>query len=302
MSTLLVCPGGVDPEEQWREHLADTHTLTTYSRAMHALATGPWATKQGECDRIQWCVDRCDEYYKLEVQKLLLKDRRRLSHGMATLLPLELIPGSEEGVASLVQELNSRKWKLLDVGSCYNPFAAYPQFDVTAIDISPATDAVHKCDFLTAPISPHPSSHAEIEAVAYDVVIFSLLLSYFPSPKQRLKCCQNAHKLLRTHGLLLIITPDSSHQNRHAALMKGWKEAIEAIGFHRWRYEKSTHLHCMAFRKVRVEAGGLKGEGLPIPQDREEGEEGVPHTTHTGGDVETLQETLQELPLVDCCD
>ena len=85
---------------------------------------------------------------------------------------------------------------------------------------------------------------------SFDVVVFCLLLSYFPHPAQRLKCCSNAHKVLRMHGLLLVVTPDSSHQNRHAALMKQWKSGIEGLGFSRWKYNKEEHLHCMAFRKV----------------------------------------------------
>ena len=121
--------------------MADIHTLTTYSHAMYALASGPWAAKRDECDRIQWCVDRCEEYYKSDVlRKQLLKDLRRVGHGMSTLVPLDLLPSSEEGVASLIRDLGSRKWRLLDVGSCYNPFTAHPQFEVTAIDIAPATD------------------------------------------------------------------------------------------------------------------------------------------------------------------
>ena len=67
----------------------------------------------------------------------------------------------------------------------------------------------------------------------YDVVVFSLLLSYLPCTTQRLTCCVNAHRVLRLHGVLLVISPDSSHQNRHAALMVGWKHCIEAVGFHR---------------------------------------------------------------------
>ena len=43
--------------------------------------------------------------------------------------------------------------------------------------------------------------------------------------------------------------PDSSHQNKHVAMVKAWKAGVEAIGFHRWKYFKDTHLHCMAFRK-----------------------------------------------------
>lgn len=113
----------------------------------------------------------------------------------------------------------------------------------------------------------HPS--LTFQEQSFDVVVFCLLLSYFPHPAQRLKCCLNAHKILRTHGLLLIVTPDSSHQNRHAVLMKQWKSAIEGLGFNRWKYEKKQHLHCMAFRKVTGVAGacGDDDKQLAIPQD-----------------------------------
>ena len=34
----------------------------------------------------------------------------------------------------------NKKLNLLDVGSCYNPFQKYKEYDVLAIDIAPATD------------------------------------------------------------------------------------------------------------------------------------------------------------------
>ena len=66
-----------------------------------------------------------------------------------------------------------------------------------------------------------------------DYYVFSLLLSYMPCTTQHLTCCINAHRVLQLHGLLLVVSPDSSHQNKHAALMVNWKQCIEAIGFHR---------------------------------------------------------------------
>lgn len=111
----------------------------------------------------------------------------------------------------------------------------------------------------------------------FHVVVFSLLLSYFPSAEQRWKCCCNAHRLLRPNGLLLIITPDSSHQNKNAAMMKSWKAGIESLGFVRWKYEKQTHLHCMAFRKVApchsCNRGNGNAEMMCIPQDFQEDED-----------------------------
>ena len=66
-----------------------------------------------------------------------------------------------------------------------------------------------------------------------------------------MRCCINAHRVLKPHGILLIITADSCHQNKHVDMMKSWKNGIESVGYHRWKYEKETHLHCMGFRKTR---------------------------------------------------
>ena len=118
---------------------------------------------------------------------------------------------------------------------------------------------VIKCDFLSVPllkqdVSSSPSTPSNptgsgliLYESSHDVVVFSLLLSYFPCSSQRLRCCHKAHSLLRVHGLLLIITPDSSHQNKHTDMMKSWRAAIESIGFHCCVYHKSQHLHCLAF-------------------------------------------------------
>lgn len=115
---------------------------------------------------------------------------------------------------------------------------------------------------------------------SFHVVVFSLLLEYLPSPQQRWTCCKKAHRLLMLDGLLLIVSPDSHHQQRNAPMMKSWKMAVESLGFSRWRYVKQEHLHCIAFRKTRcpVDDGSDLGEAaaatmLYIPQDRHADEE-----------------------------
>ena len=247
---------------------------------MQKLATGPWA-EQGS-GRITWCVDVCDEYFVGgALVKMIGKDLRRQEHNMRTLVPPELLPSSDTDLERTVQEMfGFRKWKLLDVGSCYNPFSKFDKFEVTAIDIAPAHPTVLSCDFLSVNILESSTkfdgeslgnSLQHIKAGSFDIVIFSLLLSYFPSTQQRLQCCINAHKALCLHGILIIITPDSSHQNRHAGMMKSWKQCIESLGFHRWKYIKDIHLHCMAFRKTRinVDYGSCLASHhmLHIPQD-----------------------------------
>lgn len=135
----------------------------------------------------------------------------------------------------------------------------------------------------------------------FHVVVFSLLLSYFPSAFQRWECCRKAHQLLRPNGLLLIITPDSSHQNKNAAMMKSWKTGIESLGFVRWKYEKQTHLHCMAFRKVAPCHSSNYGNGdaemMYIPQDfQEEEDEDCFVGWRSEEDDSVIMECFSELP------
>lgn len=135
----------------------------------------------------------------------------------------------------------------------------------------------------------------------FHVVVFSLLLSYFPSAIQRWECCRKAYQLLRPNGLLLIITPDSSHQNKNAAMMKSWKTGIESLGFVRWKYEKQTHLHCMAFRKVApchsCNRSNGDAEMMYIPQDFQEEEvEDCFVDWRSEEDDSVIMECFSELP------
>ncbi|XP_054093426.1 S-adenosylmethionine sensor upstream of mTORC1 isoform X3 [Callithrix jacchus] len=181
----------------------------------------------------------------------------------------------------------SGKIRLLDVGSCFNPFLKFEEFLTVGIDIVPAVESVYKCDFLNLQLQqPLQLAQDAIDAFLkqlknpidslpgelFHVVVFSLLLSYFPSPYQRWICCKKAHELLVLNGLLLIITPDSSHQNRHAMMMKSWKIAIESLGFKRFKYSKFSHMHLMAFRKISLKTtSDLVSRNYPgmlyIPQD-----------------------------------
>lgn len=135
---------GHNVEEVWCKLLADKPSLKTYSRAMRILAVGSWEENgMRKASRIQWCVQVCSEYFEQHgaLHTLLLKDLRRINHDVPTVVPLPLLPSSLEGVIEIVENYSHRMTlNLLDVGSCYNPFQHYSQFQVTAIDIAPADE------------------------------------------------------------------------------------------------------------------------------------------------------------------
>lgn len=76
--------------------------------------------------------------------KFLCKDMRRETFGNPTQLEPSLLPQTEEEVKKIVRSFQDRLLHLLDVGSCYNPFNEYKDFNVTAIDIAPAV-GVSQC-------------------------------------------------------------------------------------------------------------------------------------------------------------
>ncbi|XP_035258390.1 S-adenosylmethionine sensor upstream of mTORC1 isoform X1 [Anguilla anguilla] len=284
-----------DFEKIWREHCEDEETLSEYALAMKNLADNHWAkTCEGE-GRIEWCRSVCQEYFlNGGMKRVLEKDekRARLSTSLSSAAPPCAPPPQTNGPHRL--SVQTGRIRLLDVGSCFNPFLKFDEFLTVGIDIVPAVESVHKCDFLNLQLQPplqleHDAVDAfllqlrsPIDALPgelFHVAVFSLLLSYFPSPYQRWICCKKAHELLALHGLLLIITPDSSHQNRHAPMMASWRVAVETLGFKRYKYVKFAHMHLLAFRKVSLQTSSdLVSRNYPemlyIPQDLGGAEEG----------------------------
>lgn len=171
--------------------------------------------------------------------------------------------------------------------------------------------SVYKCDFLNLQLQEPLQVYSDtvnrylqmlknpvttLPRECFHVVVFSLLLSYFPSPYQRWLCCQKAHQLLQLHGLLIVITPKAGNQCNSTEMMKSWKTAIESIGFSRWRFHNDDHLQFMAFRKVSLDQntslanGDVMSDMLYIPQDySEEFEE----TVYWEKESRTEQDDLQ---------
>jgi SAM-dependent methyltransferase len=223
-------------EALWKEHTGNQNQeqLADYSRAMHQLATRIWdprnRSSSGEekvvkC-RIEWVVSKCKLYFKEAL---------------------------ESGV----------RLRLLDVGSCYNPFSKYENlFDILAIDLCPAQgfeDSVLKADFLQIVIKEdgdlelgeNGRTLTSLVRNRFDLAVFSFFLEYLPNPKQRLESCRRVYKLLTPSGLLFILRPDSNSVT--AAAMKPMKEmkvGMANIGFKRLWCEKLQHLWCTAYVKL----------------------------------------------------
>uniref|UniRef100_A0AAG5CWW8 S-adenosylmethionine sensor upstream of mTORC1 n=1 Tax=Anopheles atroparvus TaxID=41427 RepID=A0AAG5CWW8_ANOAO len=288
-----------DPEVVWKQHVRDGELLKNYADAMHKLATRYWdRTMEVSCkrsnSRIEWVVESCRNYF----------------HGATPLL--YLFREKEDKVKKAIDANHHHEYqpypvgqiKLLDVGSCYDPFVAFPDFDVTAIDIAPAQASVWYCDFLEVEVRriAEPLKSVEQRVIEvfpgehYDAIVFSLLLEYLPTPDQRIRCCRKAYDLLKPEGILLIITPDSRHQGANAKLMKNWRYTLALIGFSRIKIEKLEHVTCMVFRRSIFPEVGIRWceihreaymqPVLNIPQDFNET---TPASNNDGGKIDFVR-------------
>lgn len=222
---------------------------------MQQLATEYWEKNADDeqnsraVSRVNWAAEQCENYYFQDGIVDAFKKEMILCRRFNVMV--------KEGLENELETLKSlQRIKILDVGSCYNPFKKFPRFDVVAIDIAPASSDVQRCDFLnlnvvkdTSPLQNCAGQISELPEASFHVVIFSLLLEYFPSSKQRYICCKKASQLLLPGGILCIMTPDSKHATANSIIMKKWRYALAHEDLLRIEYRKLPHLHCMVFRK-----------------------------------------------------
>ncbi|XP_021701485.1 probable methyltransferase BMT2 homolog [Aedes aegypti] len=302
------------PDQVWREHLQNEDLLKRYAEAMRTLATCYWdKTMEVSCkkdnSRIEWVVNSCRDYFLGARLLNLFRDKDD-----------KVMKALNENYSYHHQPYDIHRVRLLDVGSCYNPFSSFAEFEVTAIDIAPAHETVKYCDFLEVPLSQiftndSTSSISSLPLSYFDAVVFSLLLEYMPSSDQRLQCCQKAYDVLKPEGILLVITPDSRHQGANARLMKNWRFTFGLMGFTRIKIEKLEHVTCMVFRKsifkevserwCRIHKEDYMEPVLNIPQDFKtdtlpNGEhEQEEHVEKSVEDVTKIKEMFGGLPFVD---
>ncbi|XP_037947026.1 S-adenosylmethionine sensor upstream of mTORC1 [Teleopsis dalmanni] len=266
-------------EQAWDIYLKDTVRLSEYAEAMKQLST-IWESninsenRLSTHSRIKWVNDFCTEYFFTE--GIYIKKRLREQHLLKMWLNETV---DDNDFNSIPDRIN-----LLDIGSCFNPFSSVPYFNVTAIDLCPATNSnVLQGNFLKINVGGNEmcienNSVCSLPARSYDCVLFSLLLEYIPSPQQRLECCEKAYELLKTEGILIIITPDSQPVNKNACYMKNWRYTLATLGFLRIRFEKLQHITCLVFRKAidlriakhwaQLHREDYMNVTIDIPQDR----------------------------------
>jgi len=231
-----------DPERVWSEHLKDENRLEKYATSMKLLATKYWTSEDNS--RINWIHDQICQYFIQEGYKREQQRDVKFCKRM----------GQDQEPSFSDKPPYFSKIKVLDVGSCYNPFEMFENLDVTAVDIAPSTPSVIKCDFLQVEVgaTTNISVDNKIQTLGkgdFNVVIFCMLLEYLPSTKQRFKCIKKSIKLLSEDGLLCIVTPDSSHQAKNMHQIKSWRRGLQMLGMRHVAYHKSKHFHGIVCRK-----------------------------------------------------
>lgn len=224
---------------------------------MQQLATCHWNRdeKSSASCRIQWVKKQCHDYFLGEGENKYFNRENDILTKIIESSTNKITQEIKTDDSDSDRTAEKSKIKLLDVGSCYNPFGDDESLEVTAIDLAPYSNLVYQCDFLNVSlgfeliITHENNKILQLKNSSFDVIVFSLFLEYLPSPEQRFQCCQKAYQLLRPGGILIIITPDSKHVNANANIIKSWRFVLSKMGFMRICYEKLQHIHCITYRK-----------------------------------------------------
>ena len=257
----------------WAAAVSDGKALRAYAEA--ASETGQ--RRFVRCAQA-WCAAQIRSFfYDGGAARLAVKAWRRAYFAQQGALPspeagaAAMADAAAQLAASIAAEPDGRL-KLLDVGSCWDPWRPLEdQFSITAFDLEPACATVFRCDALalqlgkpgsTAVVEP-PAAAADgagrllsLAKASYHIVVLSLVLSYLPTPGQRSTVCGKARALLRDDAaLLLIVTPHSTAGSRPSgggpgAILREWEAALEGMGFQRVAIEKLPTVFGLACRTV----------------------------------------------------
>jgi hypothetical protein len=241
----------------WAEAVVNDEALETYAEAAVVMGSKEWV-KAGT----DWMHNYIRQFYFEDLGAKLLKKFEKCPR-VAT--------ASSSAPRILLPVTSDKKIKMLDVGSCFNPFKLYEDLEVTAVDLCPADPSVRRCDFLNITINEAAcvsdifdssclsngdeitpaDSQAKVgddfkfRRSSFNVVVMSLVLSYLPDPQQRITMIRNARSLLSDHsnngipGLLLIYEKDSILNSAayYTTFLEHWKQVVAEQGFVLGRYE-----------------------------------------------------------------
>lgn len=278
----------------------DQKKLEDYAVAAAAMGEKGWVKRGND-----WMRDFAINFFKHGIAKRhYLKSIKSKVADLSSSQDIKTMGDSL--LTDLTEVMEDGKIKLVDVGSCYNPFSDEAFFDVTALDLCPAKDcsSVFTCNFLELQIGEEDSDIIveemdtsdmgeprtlilkQLPARSYDVVTISLVLNYLSTPMQRIEMIKRSKQLLMSvnvdmhphkSGLLLIIEKESIlHRGKYYPLfLKHWKNEIKNQGFELMKYEKVTcgtrSFHGFAFKTIASNASSPKDgddvRGLWIKQD-----------------------------------
>jgi hypothetical protein len=285
-------------ESAYLEKTRDKTALENYGFAAVDMGKRAWVA-----EGMRWMETYSMDYFKEGLAKKLHLKSTKAAYARERNEPMPAAVADDLS-SSLVSNLVTQgsKLKLLDIGSCYDPFrncASKDSFDVTAVDLWPQSPTVYKCDFLSVEWGPRltePVTTVEdgihnlhqLPESTYDIATISLVLSYLPTSSQRVEMLRCARRSLvkpgcghsdNAHhkGLLLIMEKDSifgrSGVKGKENLLREWKESISNIGFELAAYQRmrSKHrfFHVFAFRVDDVPTSLANEPTLLIKQDSE---------------------------------
>eukprot|EP01045_Picozoa_sp_COSAG04_P029703 COSAG04_NODE_4948_length_1811_cov_1.794977_2_plen_224_part_00 len=154
-----------------------------YAESMATLAQEHWAAEEAGSGggRIEWCTETAHAFFGLGSGAAAAQKRAASPSadggGGAAKRPRvgdsAAADGKPDGsppaaAAERPQLGEGRALRLLDVGSCYDPFRRYDSLEVTAFDLCPApanADTVYTADLLALDLAP-PCGHSPRVAVA----------------------------------------------------------------------------------------------------------------------------------------
>ena len=257
----------------------DGDVLARYADSMATLAQHHWAPDEetrGGC-RIAWCVETAREFFRAP---LGTETGAHPGRGAKR-------PAPDSASERLVDSrTDGSRLKLLDVGSCYDPFRRFGDLDVTAFDLCPAPAAaptVFTGDMLRLDVLPPSDSTdsaapsepttpgAQLAALpqgSFDCVTLCLVLSYIPDPLERTRVVWTARRLLRPRGLLLIVTPHSTNRLSNSVslpIFSEWRAALAELGFKHHTYSRLARHHALAFSTTPVSEEELSRAIPSIP-------------------------------------